>query len=230
MEYREELKFLCSDYELALIRHRLNAVMQPDAHQTDDCYHIRSVYFDTINDDCFHENEAGIDERKKYRIRIYNCSDSKISFEIKEKKHAKTKKTSFPITRELCDSILNGDTLPPAADASAAKQQVFLKEHLQLLRPRVIVDYERTAFVHPIGNVRITLDRNIAGSYRLNDFFNPDLMLIPVLEPHMHVLEVKYDELLPDFIAQAIEINTLRHTSFSKYYLCRQSSNLIYDF
>ena len=165
-----------------------------------------------------------VDGAAKYRI--YRKKTTGKSYSL----IAKTKKTSFPITRELCDSILNGDTLPPAADASAAQQQVFLKEHLQLLRPRVIVDYERTAFVHPIGNVRITLDRNIAGSYRLNDFFNPDLMLIPVLEPHMHVLEVKYDELLPDFIAQAIEINTLRHTSFSKYYLCRQSSNLIYGF
>ena len=35
------------------------------------------------------------------------------------------------------------------------------------------------------------------------------------------VLEVKYDEFLPDTIAQQLEIGKLRKTAFSKYYLGR---------
>lgn len=35
------------------------------------------------------------------------------------------------------------------------------------------------------------------------------------------VLEIKYDELLPDYITNILELNTLERTSFSKYYLSR---------
>ena len=56
------------------------------------------------------------------------------------------------------------------------------------------------------------LDRNISG-------------LIPILPTGMHVLEVKYDEFLPDMIARQIEIGKLRQTAFSKYYLGRLAVN-----
>ena len=38
----------------------------------------------------------------------------------------------------------------------------------------------------------------------------------------MHVLEVKYDEFLPDYIYKGIELENLQRTAFSKYYLCRK--------
>ena len=45
--------------------------------------------------------------------------------------------------------------------------------------------------------------------------------MTPVLPAGMHVLEVKYDEFLPDVIARQLEIGKLRKTAFSKYYLGR---------
>ena len=88
------------------------------------------------------------------------------------------------------------------------------------MKPKIIVAYERTAYVHPSGNVRITFDRNIMGSRELNSFFDGHLSgLIPVLPTGYHVLEVKYDEMLPDVIAKQLEIGNLRRTAFSKYYL-----------
>ena len=58
----------------------------------------------------------------------------------------------------------------------------------------------------------------------LDDFLSPHVDgYVPLLPSGMHVLEVKYDELLPDFIAQALELGTLQQCAFSKYYLGRMA-------
>lgn len=97
-------------------------------------------------------------------------------------------------------------------------QLLYVEMASRQLRPRIIIEYERTAFVYPSGNVRITFDRNIAFSDRLADFMEDSIALTPVLGKGKHILEVKFDEFLPDFIAQLLELNTLERTSFSKFY------------
>ena len=90
------------------------------------------------------------------------------------------------------------------------------------MEPKVIIAYERTAYVHPSGNVRITLDRNIMASRRREEFLEDRVSgMVPVLPTGIHVLEVKYDEFLPDVISQLLETGKLRQTAFSKYYLGR---------
>lgn len=226
MEYREELKFFCSDYDIEILMHRLRAILPYDVHQKDDCYLIRSLYFDTFDNQCFYENAAGVDNRKKYRIRTYNNSDQKIHFEIKEKTHSKTKKTSYPLTRKECDSFLEG-TGNLTVGSSPVLNEIFMEEQLHLLHPVVTVEYERTAFTYPVGNVRITFDRNISAIPKIPDFFSAHPAKRPVMPSGVHVLEVKYDELLPDFIAQTIDIGNLRQTACSKYYLCRQACDTL---
>lgn len=44
----------------------------------------------------------------------------------------------------------------------------------------------------------------------------------PVLPPGQDLLEVKYDDLLPGYIADAIEHGRMRRETFSKYYLARK--------
>ena len=93
-----------------------------------------------------------------------------------------------------------------------------------MMRPKIIIDYERTAFVDSVGNVRITFDRNIAACNRWEAFLEEKVPgMVPVLETGIHVLEVKYDEFLPDHIAQLLELGSLNRTAFSKYYLGRQA-------
>jgi hypothetical protein len=40
----------------------------------------------------------------------------------------------------------------------------------------------------------------------------------------MHLMEVKFDEFLPDYIYRALMLDNLQQTAFSKYYLCRKYS------
>lgn len=89
------------------------------------------------------------------------------------------------------------------------------------LVPRVIINYEREAFVEIVSNVRITLDYNISASDELERFLTGDYLRIPVLENKKHVLEVKFDDVLPSYIKAVLQANVLGQQSFSKYYLGR---------
>ena len=90
------------------------------------------------------------------------------------------------------------------------------------MAPKVLIVYDRTAFVDPVGNVRITFDRNIRATRAWQSFLEEACPgYVSVLPKGMHLLEVKYDELLPDYLKNALELNRLTQTSFSKYYLGR---------
>jgi len=210
-----------TDAELLLLKSRLKTVMAQDIHQDGDCYEIRSLYFDDAWDRCLEENEAGVDKREKYRIRIYDPASDVIHLEIKEKNRGLTKKRACDLSREECLQIMEGD-LPLKPDSRAPLNALQMQMRCSQMAPKVIISYERTAYVHPSGNVRITFDRNITASRYTDEFLETHVSgMTPVLPAGMHVLEVKYDEFLPDVIAQQLEIGKLRKTAFSKYYLGR---------
>lgn len=225
IKFRHEFKYLCTDAQLAILRTRLMGLMAKDSHVgPDGVYHIKSLYFDDCNDRCFWENEDGVAPREKYRIRIYENSDARISLECKRKENDKIHKTSCQLTMEQFEYLAYGkgeiafDSLPPLA------------QKLQILRmttgmiPKVIVEYERTPYVYKNGNVRITFDRNITSSSQVDEFFNAEVKKRPILPAGMQLLEVKYDECLPDPIYHALMLDNMQRTNFSKYYLCRKYS------
>ena len=102
-------------------------------------------------------------------------------------------------------------------------RELYSKMRGQGLMPKTIVDYWREPFIYPAGNVRVTLDYDIRTGLRSTDFLNPDCVTIPAGDAPI-ILEVKWDELLPDLIRNIVQLEG-RHTSaFSKYAIC-----IIYD-
>ena len=215
--YRNELKYVCSEGELQIIYARIRHLCRPDPHAGPaGIYNIRSIYFDDLDNRCFFENENGTDPREKFRIRIYNASDRRITLECKRKERTMTNKTSCPLTREQFDRILDGKL--PACEADSELLRKFCTQQAQTgLEPKVIVAYERTPFVYPAGNVRITFDRNIGSTTDIAGFFDSYLPQRPVMPTGKHILEVKYDEFLPDFLYEIMNLGSLRQTTFSKY-------------
>lgn len=213
---RVEKKYFCSDYEILLLQQRLSAILSLDEHQQERAYQVRSLYFDTFYDTCYQENESGVDERKKYRMRIYAPDDQSVKFEIKSKKREKVWKDVIFLTRDEAERIIRGQ--------KCGNERVDFLIAKNMLLPKIIVEYERTAYVYQLGNVRITFDRNISASYQTEKFFSDDFLRIPVLETNMHLMEVKYDELLPDVIAKILETGNLKRVTFSKYYMGRQKT------
>lgn len=224
-QYRHEFKYLCSYGQLRMLQVRLRGLMPLDPHAgPEGIYNIRSLYFDDYYDRYLKENEAGTDPREKFRIRIYNHSSERISLELKKKVRGKTQKLSCRLTEEQCRKLMAGEIPKLERDAPAVLQKLCLLMRTQLMRPKVIVEYERTPYVYPQGNVRITLDENISSSSRVDLFLEDRIPLRPITGAGQHILEVKYDEYLPDYIYRTVQIENLRPTAFSKYYLCRKYS------
>lgn len=216
-----ERKYIVSDSHLAVLAPRLKALMRPDIHQDGSSYEIRSLYFDNLTDQCMSENESGIDHREKFRIRIYGPDSELIRLEIKKKFRSLTRKESCTISRSDCELLIK-DSFPFSLASHAPFNQLQLQRRCCLLKPKIIIAYERTAFVYPVGNVRVTFDRNIRASKMCSQFLEHAVDgWIPVLPSGVHILEVKYDEFLPEAIAQQLELHELRQSSFSKYYLGR---------
>lgn len=222
-KYRHELKYICTDAQLALIRGRIHHMIPLDSHVGETgMYNIRSLYFDDYYDKCYYENENGTDPREKFRIRIYNGSKDKISLELKKKERGKTLKLSCPLTEEQCRILMKGEPLPDSRDYDPVLQKLLLQMKTALLKPKIIVDYDRIPYVYPLGNVRITLDKNISSSNRLDTFLEKEIYKRPIMPVGQHVLEVKFDEFLPDYIKSVLQLDSLRQTAFSKFYLCRK--------
>ena len=223
-KFRNELKYICSEGELLLLKARVEALCTPDPHTgPEGIYNIRSIYFDDHCNRYYYENEDGIDPREKYRIRIYNASSARITLECKKKERTMTQKDSCSLTLDQFHQIMD-HTLAPSSVNSPLLEKFYLLQQQRNLMPKVIVGYERTPFVYSFGNVRITFDRNIGSSTDLESFFDPDLSQRPILPLGKHILEVKYDELLPNFLYDAMSLGSLQRTAFSKYYLCRKFS------
>lgn len=223
LKYRHELKYEISVYQIECLRSRIQSIMSIDEHVGENGqYNIRSIYFDDYKNTCYYENENGTSPREKFRIRIYNKSSKEINLELKRKERGKTYKESCLLTKPQCDAILNGQRISYRDDYPAILKKFYLQQQNKLLKPKVIVEYEREPYVYKAGNVRVTFDTNIRSSNDKERFFEEQINARPIMPIGHHLLEVKYDEYLPDYIYRSLQVDNLQLATFSKYYLCRK--------
>ena len=221
MNLRHEWKHRLSPQDLPILRARLGAVMTPDPNAVGGSYHIRSLYFDTPADTALREKLDGVNVREKFRIRCYNKDFSLIHLEKKWKANGLGTKEKARLTPDQVRAILTGDWdwMPGSQDALI--RELYVKMTLQGLRPKTIVDYTREPFVFGPGNVRVTLDYDLRTGLHCTDFLNPDCLTIPATDDAV-ILEVKWDQFLPDVIRDLVQIPGRRTAAFSKYAACRK--------
>jgi hypothetical protein len=142
-KYRHELKYLISYADKAELVVRLAPVLHLDPHAQQGGYFIRSLYFDDYWNTAYEEKDAGVLLRKKYRIRIYNCSDRSIKLERKKKFGSYIYKEAAPLTHAEFDAILAGDYDFLLHSPRRLCQEFYTECVCNVLRPRVIVDYDR---------------------------------------------------------------------------------------
>lgn len=222
-KYRHELKYQVTAAQLQMLRNRIHHLMPLDPHAGEaGIYTIRSLYFDDYDSRCFWENESGTDPREKFRIRIYNHSTDRIRLECKRKERGKTLKTSCPLTVEQTRILMQGKALPCINQQPRVLRKLTLQMLQNRMRPVVIVEYDRVPYVYANGNVRVTFDTNIRSSQSIHRFLDETIPNRPVLPLGQQLLEVKYDDYIPDFLYRNLQLDDLRQTSFSKYYICRK--------
>ncbi|MCI8622520.1 MAG: polyphosphate polymerase domain-containing protein [Provencibacterium sp.] len=219
MKFRHEWKHTITALDRLVLRARLAAVARPDGNGNAGTYEIRSLYFDDPQDSALREKIDGVNLREKFRIRYYNGDPSFIRLEKKSKLNGLCCKESEGWTAEETAALLAGDAAWMLQSERPLTKELYTKMKLKGLQPKTVVDYIREAFVFPAGNVRITLDYRIrTGSP--SGFLAPESLSLPV-EGDPILLEVKWDEYLPDIIRDAVQLEGRRSCAFSKYAACR---------
>lgn len=220
MKYRHEWKHEISYVDMLVLRSRLSAVANPDAHAINGKYLIRSLYFDNASDKALREKIDGVNIREKFRIRYYNNDPSLIHLEKKSKINGLCLKESADLSKEEVQYIINGDYQWMVSSNVPLVQELYSKIMYQGLRPKTIVDYTREPFIFAPGNVRITIDYNIRTGLWCKDFLSSGCVTVPTGDETI-ILEVKWDEYLPDIIRDAVQLPNCRVGAFSKYAVCR---------
>lgn len=218
--FRHELKFFISEFEKTMIEKQLQVVLFSDLHAENGVYTIRSLYFDDLWENAYTEKMAGVDSRKKYRIRIYNFEDQIIKLECKRKERQYINKRSATLNREEVDQILSGSYEFLKEKDNLLCKEFYLELKASLMRPKVIVDYEREPYVYPYGNVRITFDSRVRAGTFSDRLFDAAIPVFEVLEPNQLIMEVKFTEYLPELIRQLLPTRDNAYTAASKYTMC----------
>ena len=223
---RHELKFFISPIQYQVLSRTLKATLNPDPNgDENNQYHIRSLYFDTAYDSALYDKINGTANRDKYRIRIYNFSDQMIRLECKSKFRDLISKRSVRITRDLAEQLISADPTGLESTASGLVSDTFREMRTNLLHPVVIVDYLREAYLHPAEEVRITFDMQLRSGLNSVDMFNTYLPTVPPFDHDEIILEVKYNQVLPPYIANLLTY-ALRdgacRSAISKYVYCRR--------
>jgi len=221
VKLRHELKHSISNGEDVLLSSRLRNLFPHDENaDAHGVYRVRSLYFDTPQDMALRQKLDGVNRREKFRIRYYGDDLSFIRLEKKYKINGLCGKRSTKLSAGQVKQLLCGD-IAFLLKGDALMQELYSKMKGQLLAPKTIVTYEREALLFAPGNVRITLDRDIRTGLSSLDFLNPQLHQVPVSDG-LTVLEVKYDEFLPDIVKMAVQVPNTQASAYSKYAVCRK--------
>ena len=223
-QYRSEWKYMLRNQELALLQSRISQIMDLDPHTPPNGrYLIHSLYFDDYKDTSVYTTDSGLSDRFKWRIRYYGDDLTYIVLEKKEKQESRCHKKSCRITIDEYTRIFSGDIVDLVWETDKSLIRELVGDMMtKNYKPKVIIDYERIAYVEEITNVRITFDMKISASYELENFLDGDYQKFYVLPSGTNVLEVKFDEILPSYIKNIVESYSYNQSSFSKYYYGRK--------
>ncbi|MGI6161505.1 MAG: polyphosphate polymerase domain-containing protein [Christensenellales bacterium] len=222
MKLRHEFKHIINYGDYLLLKSRLEKILERDANaDAHGEYRVRSLYFDDPFDAALKDKINGVERREKFRLRCYNEDFTAIRLEKKTKLSGMGQKKSVRLSREETEAILLGriDFLLFRKDDLLI--EFYSKYKGRLLRPKTIVEYIREPFVYTPGNVRITLDRDIRTGLYSRNFFEENPLYMPSGDAFA-VLEIKYDNFLPEFVAKAVQIGDRRAAAFSKYAMSRK--------
>ena len=215
--FRKEVKFPISVLDFLLLRQKLEYFVQPDAHSGDDGYRVRSLYFDSNDDQDLLDSLSGNMEKRKIRLRFYPPDKENIKLEYKCKSGSNGIKRSIKLSKEEAERIVAGDYRLLLDIQTPLALELYARLMLGGYQPKVIVEYNRLAYFYPVSNNRITFDSKVSASNVVHSFFEEDTGLIPVMDPDTGVLEVKYNQFLVGVLKEALQSVDSLAKANSKY-------------
>ncbi|MDR0220051.1 MAG: polyphosphate polymerase domain-containing protein [Lachnospiraceae bacterium] len=221
---RREIKFLLSHAEYLVIKSRIAALLACDAHAGAEGYFVRSVYFDDLRDTAYKEKVNGVFNRRKYRLRTYNDNLTYINLECKEKYNKWVEKRAARLDAVVCEALLQGEFGVIGDIDDDVVREFYVTARETGLRPAATVDYRREAFVYPASRFRITFDKHLrAGNITGFSLARAEgEVSLPVFAHDNVIMEIKYDEFMPQAVRSVIPHETGKALAVSKYCLCRE--------
>lgn len=203
-----------------MMANKLSEICQRDPFSdADGGYLISSLYFDDYDQSALFDKLGGISNRKKFRLRVYNYQSDVIKLERKIKRENVTDKSHIQISKEEYDALVSGDGSFLRYKDNAVAKEFYLYYQTRNLRPKVVVEYRREAFIYKYGEVRITFDCFLKAGISQIDLFSNGYMISSI--PHNQIiLEVKYTGYFPDVVRNIVRTNNLQRQSVSKYAMC----------
>jgi hypothetical protein len=220
---RHECKYLVDEAVAARVVHAVQPYVRLDPHAArlgERSYPITSLYLDDAHRSLYRETVEGLLRRFKLRVRSYGDDPrTPLFLEIKRRHDRVVQKARCPLPRTLLPDVLAGRTVPVAnggdPQALAEFQRLML---LRGARPCALVRYQREAWIgREDAEIRVTVDRRLSvlpthdAAVRMLD---PGYVPVPMRGV---VLELKFTDRCPPWMAAAIQAAELHRVSFSKY-------------
>jgi len=225
---RHEEKYFLSFAQMQVIKSRLDATLQLDKHShPDKGYTISSIYFDSLSHKNVFEKLSGIRDRHKYRVRFYNNElKGSIKLEKKIKVNEYVSKKSVQLDYQTAEGIILNDFF--ASKNKTLLEEFLIEKKLKLLKPVVLVEYDRLAYISPLQNTRVTFDLNLRFSsiqkeLGLNSI--NDLKKISAYPDSRVIMEIKYNSFFPEYLRSIIGSIRTSRRAISKYVTCMATSS-----
>jgi len=220
---RNELKYYISNIGYHALVNRLEHVLKSDDYSKPRVgYFIRSLYFDSHDDECLYDKQSGVMFRQKYRMRIYDTNSESVKFEIKNKWNNQIFKETAIISKDSAYRIIDGEYGELLKYDNPILNKIYKKFTEKHYTPKVIIDYDRDAYMFDFFNLRITFDKNLHSNNTDFDLFSTNLHTIPVILEGKQILEIKYEQVLPEYIHRSLQLDSFERMAISKYTLGRR--------
>jgi hypothetical protein len=218
--YRRELKYYINAHQKHILTKKLSKICHRDPFSDPEGgYLVSSLYFDDYDQSAFFNKVSGIRKRKKFRVRVYNYQSDLIKLERKIKRGSFTEKAHIQISKEAYEHLVSPDVRFLKDRDDPVAKDFYLDYRTRNLRPRVVVEYRREAFIYRYGDVRICFDYSLKAGPFQKDLFSNGYM-VSALPRDQIILEVKFTGYLPEVIRYIIQMNNLQRQSISKYAKC----------
>ncbi len=213
--YRHELKYETDPDKANIIRHTLSPMLTADSNTgVDGSYIVRSLYFETPYADDYVDKELGVQFRQKMRLRNYGGSDI-YRLEIKSKSGDVATKYSVNLTKEQALQVAGGVYSCLLDIPGATRGYIYHQMMTKVYRPFVTVSDKRYPFTNPAGNFRLTFDTDIRYSVSPQSLFE-DVQSTGIVTDKT-IIEVKYDDFVPDWITDCLLKTGVSAGESSKY-------------
>jgi hypothetical protein len=220
---RHEFKYYITTKTYQILRQRIAVIAERDENsRREEGYWVSSLYFDDVHNSALRDKIDGDRFRRKFRIRVYEHESGLIRLESKAKLDSWTAKESTLLTMEEYRRILDDDVDFLIQKKDPLCRELYALHKATLLRPKVIVEYEREAYKVREGNVRLTFDKALRSSIHGLDLFDPDVVFSSALPQELMIFEVKYDDFIPKVIRDLIQGQRMQRYAVSKYVICKK--------